>query len=473
MRRLDRQWESGNGWPKRLKWMDLTGIRGWTGQRVEFPFPIVAISGENGSGKTTLLQAAACVYRAEDEEGRTWFPSDFFPNTAWDTLSSATIAYGYREGATHDSGSLRKPSDRWLGQPDRRMRKVLYSGLDRLQPVGTQVGYARIAKNRHNEQSAHLFDEARLGRLAEVLGRHYDYAKSALSDIDEHREVPVFSRDDTPFSGFHGGSGETTILQSMRLDLPRYGLVLIDEIESSLHPRVQRRIMRDLAQQARERECQVIVSTHSPFILEELPLKARIYIMDTMGQKEILTGVSPQFAMTQMDDQPHPEVELYVEDNIAKTFLAELLSRHAGELFSRCAIIPYGSANLGMALGQMVENNRLPRPSVVFLDGDNGPALGCTLLPGGDAPERVVFGDLKAANWGDLWIKVGRSVAVVIDGCERAMLLGDHHDWVQFAADYMRVGGDSLWHVMCAEWAQRRNAESVREVVEAVVRAFP
>lgn len=35
--------------------------RTWTGQRVLFDFPIVAIVGENGSGKSRLLQAAACV----------------------------------------------------------------------------------------------------------------------------------------------------------------------------------------------------------------------------------------------------------------------------------------------------------------------------------------------------------------------------------------------------------------------------
>ncbi|WP_369121122.1 AAA family ATPase, partial [Sphingobium baderi] len=40
-------------------------------------------------------------------------------------------------------------------------------------------------------------------------------------------------------------------------------MVLIDEIESSLHPRAQRRLMRDLAEAARLQECQIIISTHS------------------------------------------------------------------------------------------------------------------------------------------------------------------------------------------------------------------
>ena len=51
----------------------------------------------------------------------------------------------------------------------------------------------------------------------------------------------------------------------------------------------------------------------------------RIYIYESLGRKEIIQGVSPRFAMTQMDDEPHPECELYVEDDAAKIMLGEIL----------------------------------------------------------------------------------------------------------------------------------------------------
>ena len=40
------------------------------------------------------------------------------------------------------------------------------------------------------------------------------------------------------------------------------------------------------------------------------------------------------------------------------------------------------------------------------------------------------------------------------DTCEAAMLLGDHHDWVQFAVNQLICGGETLWQSMCAEWAK-------------------
>src|SRR5437016_5288402 len=130
MRRLAKKWSGSTGsgaWPKRLDWLELSGLRGWTGQRLELPFPIVAIVGENGSGKSTLLQAAAVTYQSKDRK-RTRFASEFFPMTAWDKLRNVnvTLNYGYREGATHHEFSVAKPTTRWLRNTERPIREVRY-----------------------------------------------------------------------------------------------------------------------------------------------------------------------------------------------------------------------------------------------------------------------------------------------------------------------------------------------------------
>jgi predicted ATP-dependent endonuclease of OLD family len=110
------------------------------------------------------------------------------------------------------------------------------------------------------------------------MGRHYDVAKMSATDAAPNRTVSVLSEKSVSYSGFHSGAGETTIVEFLEADLPKYGLILIDEIETSLHPRAQRRLIRDLAERCRERELQIILTTHSPYILDELPLAARSYI---------------------------------------------------------------------------------------------------------------------------------------------------------------------------------------------------
>lgn len=463
----------GPGWPRRLEWLEVGGVRGWTGRRINLRFPIVAIVGENGSGKSTLLQAAACAYQA-DAGSRTWFPSEFFPETAWDQVTDVKLQYGYSVAGAHSEGSLRKPTTRWLGHGDRPERRVEYIDLNRLQPVGARVGYARIAKTRHEErkEAARKFDRIRVARLTQIMGKPYDSARMAISTIDEDREIPVISRKNTEYSGYHSGSGETTVTELLQAELPKYGLVLIDEIESSLHPRAQRRLIRDLAEQCREREFQLLFSTHSPYILEELPLEGRMYILEG-EEKRVVTGVSPQFAMTKMDDDIYPECDLYVEDVAARVMVEELLAFHGKEVLPRCAIVPFGAASVGHALGQMVANDRFPRPSRVFLDGDNAEAEGCILLPGGDAPERVVFGALKKLKWGNVWSHIARDIDAVSDACVNAMTLADHHEWTKMAAKNLLCRSDALWHAMCVEWARKLPADEAAKIVNPVVDALP
>lgn len=467
MRRLIKKWNGDASWPKRLKWLEVHGLRGWSGQRINFPFPIVAIVGENGSGKSTLLQAAASVYKSDDKKTRTRFPSEFFPSTAWDNVKNVVIRYGYQQGKDqHLDGSIRKPTSRWLGNTERPERAVEYIDLNRLQPVGTRVGYARIPKSKHQEASSIEFDGPQVQRFSAVMGRTYDSARMALTDIDETREVPVISKNGQAYSGFHQGSGEITVAELMRAELPKYGLILIDEIESSLHPRAQRRLMRDLAERCRESELQIIITTHSPYILEELPLEARMHILESGNSKNIVPGVSPQFAMTKMDDEQHPECDLYVEDLAAKALLEEILAAKGTEVYQRCSVVPFGAASVGQALGIMVDQKRFPRPTCVFLDGDSEVSPGCTLLPGGDAPEQVVFKALQAAGWHSVCGRIGRDSSVVHDACSRAMTLADHHNWVKLAASELKCGGETLWQAMCAEWvAHCLSAEDAKKIV--------
>ena len=450
MRRLINKWSTGAGWPKRLEWLEITGIRGWSGQRIDFQFPIVALVGENGSGKSTVLQAAAAAYRSAPKDR---YASDFFPDTPYERIEGATIRYSYRQGPDSQTTTVRKPTNRWRGNPGRPERSVQYVDLRRIQPVGARVGYARILKFGVSEGHFNAFDHPRLQRLTQIVGKKYTGAGISVTDAGADKPIPVLEIEGLRYSGFHQGAGEIAAAELLAVDYPRYGIVLIDEIETSLHPRAQRRLMRDLARIAREQELQIILTTHSPYVLDELPPEARIYLMDGAGGKSAVVGVSPEFAMTRMDDEQHPECDLYVEDPRAATLVSEMLVASDRDLLSRSKIIPYGAASVGLALGIMASQNRFPRPSLVFLDGDQASAPGCIVLPGEDAPERVVFGGLREANWVGVSARIGRSASETIDHLSAAMMLANHHDWLKFGGDQLTLGSDTLWQAMAASWA--------------------
>lgn len=98
---LTHEWNTARntakGWPQFLEAVHVDGLRGWNNETVEFRFPVVAVAGENGAGKSTILKVAAAAYVANQENGLTFYPDDFFPNTPWESVEG--VALGYRSGA--------------------------------------------------------------------------------------------------------------------------------------------------------------------------------------------------------------------------------------------------------------------------------------------------------------------------------------------------------------------------------------
>jgi predicted ATPase len=439
-------------------------------------FPFIAIAGENGVGKSTIIQAIGSIYRSAADDEVISFAARSFPDTPWDKIRDAKIAYQIREGTTSKLGSIQKPTDRWRETPERPKRMRRFVDLRRIQAISSRVGFQRIAKGLNKEKSRKMFSAETLQRFSAIQGRIYDSAGFALSNVDENRWVPIASVKASQYSGFHQGAGELALAELLQIDFPKYGLILIDEFETSLHPRAQRRLMREMADICRVQELQIIITTHSPYVLEELPAEGRMYVLPS-SPRVLVTGVSPSFALTQMDDEPHPELDIYVEDEIAQILLAEVIVATKKELIRRCAIVPFGAAAVGLALGQMVSQKRFPRDSLVFLDADQEKAEGCLLLPGDDAPEIVVFNSLKQHGWPSIPDRIGRPPSEVIDSLESSMTNSDHHEWISSAADRLVVGGNELWRALCNCWvtkcADKHELEDIAERIQSVVDGIP
>jgi hypothetical protein len=195
------------------------------------------------------------------------------------------------------------------------------------------------------------------------------------------------------------------------------------------------------------------------------------------GERRVVYGVSPEFAMTKMDDVQQFECDIYVEDARSAVLLTEILAHHGGTSVSKCRFIPSGAASVLKPLGQMVMEGRFPRPSLVYLDGDQGEAPGCQTLPGQDSPERVVFSDLRKINWGGIDRRVGRDFSDVADACTQGMSFSSVHDWVRHAATTLRLSNETLWTAMCSEWALAfitdHDAKAVIDPVLSSVSAEP
>ncbi|WP_279367842.1 ATP-dependent nuclease [Microbacterium testaceum] len=439
--------------------MQLSGLRGWTGEIVDFRFPVVAIAGENGSGKSTVLKAAATAYTVpkggQGKTALTYSPDDFFPNTPWENVTAATLAFTYQLGSVVRNGSLRKKTTRWRGMPDRPSREFYFLDIARTQPVNTLMGYGKLAQQSLASAEARKFETDTIGRLSRVLKRSYGDAEMAR---ESGKQVGILEHRGTRYSNFHQGAGEDATLDLLALfeDVGNNSLVIIDEVDATLHPRAQRRLMTELLEIVSKKKLQVIVSTHSPYILESLPPEARIYVAQTRdGAREIIYGATAEYALSQMDDFAHTELTAYCEDTQAGDLILALLGRINPDAIPRIDIRSVGPASVVKALGEVADSNRFDTPTVAVLDGDESVSRGCIKLPGSSAPEPEVINSFDQVAWESLAVRLGTGVGELLDAVDDARAIPNHHAWVK---DISRsLGGrhrpSHIWQVFVDHWA--------------------
>lgn len=461
--KISEQFSAGN-WPRFIERIKITGLRGWNDNTIEFRFPIVAIVGENGSGKSTLLKSLACAYEGNKKQ-TTFFPADFFIDTQWEKIQNARIEYeikyGHKNSLKKIEPAFSKKTSRWNKiKDDRPKNDVFLLEISRTVPLDATAGYAKIAKLAAKEVSRSEIKPEYRKKLSHILGREYTNASFAMTEMDNKRDVGLLRRSFGEVSQYHQGAGEDTMLDLIRQlqDLPNYSLLIIDEVEASLHPKSQRRLIQFLLWFCREKRCQIVLSTHSPYILQELPKEARIMLLHGTVGINVVTEITPEFAMSKLDDVVYPELELIIEDDDAGIWLREIIAYLDTEdaILPRIRSIPVGPANVVQIMGKLAHENRLPYKSLAILDGDKPATAGCTNMPGMHAPEYVVFEGLKQLKWVNLDNRFGIGAGTLFQILDDVMLAPDHHKWTTMVGDKIKLGSRSVWQIMCNEWCKHK-----------------
>ena len=226
-----------------------------------------------------------------------------------------------------------------------------------------------------------------------------------------------------------------------------------------MHPLAQRRLIKHLLSLVRKKKIQIILSTHSPFVLEELPEIARIMLVRLKDRKEILYNVSCDYALSTIDDEKHPEIYVHLEDEEAVTIFWEIMKNdrdHFDMLQSKIATQIVGSCSVVKTLCELELKKKLPYRSISIVDGDKRlECPDCLSLPGDAAPEEVVFRELKKINWNKLDDRFGIGAGTLFKYLEDAMLEPDHHQWTTYVGDKVKKSKDSVWQVLVEEWCSQ------------------
>ena len=263
-------------------------LRGIWDLRFPFEYPVSVLAGPNGCGKSTVLFACACAYDVPGRGPRDFAPATLFPNfnsrqqaVSSDAAQETELEFHYLHQGERAAMSWRRRrswkrsfSSRNGGrQPQRQVYLRTLANLTNPSEVRSvlQLGRKQV---RTETLSAELLIFAH--RILPWRYRNLDLISGPASDL-LFAEVEGLGQ--TGYSEFHMSSGERSILRiSKDIAALENALVLIDEIDTGLHPYTQQQAMLELQRSALRQKLQIVVASHSPVVLDSVPPEARIFL---------------------------------------------------------------------------------------------------------------------------------------------------------------------------------------------------
>lgn len=170
------------------------------------------------------------------------------------------------------------------------------------------------------------------------------------------------------------GAGEQRVLEilSAVFNAPRYGLILIDEIDLLLHTAALTQLIRILYQRAQDKSLQIVFTTHREAILEftnEVSIK-HIYTVGTVPPKTYCFSNTKPDALRRLTGQQGRPLEIFVEDEMALAIVECELFRLGLKRVAN--ITPYGAATncFTLAAGLLLSGGHNVNSQLFLLDGD-------------------------------------------------------------------------------------------------------
>lgn len=349
------------------------------------PSLVTLITGQNGTGKSVVLDAVRTLF-GEEFSGEVRPLWRFEPGSVLRTLpyqaslsgrgGHAPGTWGSRAFVLHDATKVHRtgqlaalPSSvrsgpqtcppavfeywspalgtgRFVGSLEPVEHRTVYTGalsgvVDRRDVARTLVHFEWLRSDPDPAKKA--LGEALSTAAAQVVEKALQRGKLTRIDRDSFTPMVEFDGRELPLDRL--GAGSTWLLERSLLLLRRMysvamlsgfpvermrelpGVLLIDEPEAHLHPRMQRRvlpILRELFPQV-----QLIAVTHSPFVLASVH-RPRVYVCRTAGEgaalHSVIEEVSESYANRPIDEilttRAFDETWPYAEE------IAKLLDEH-------------------------------------------------------------------------------------------------------------------------------------------------
>jgi len=404
--------------------------------KIIFDFPLTVFVGQNGGGKSSALQA---LYGAPHGQsvGNFWFSTIIDKIEESEDGDKPSLIYSYQNKEVLKSRvGLKKGFDYW--EPSRPIKKYgmkmmggkrnpaikknvlhidfksILSAFDKYLyfdthykklKAGSPQSYLRdrsiklnnaihkdqIYRSRSgeiNEKAIELSDRE-LKIMSEILGRKYQKGIIIHHNFFHNWGTSVmFHTAQLNYSEAFAGSGEMAVAATVNkiINTPAESLILLDEPEVSLHPGAQQKLKVFLLNEIKEKKHQIIISTHSPNIIENLPSNCiKVFSQLPNGKIHIGNSSTPSEAFYFIGQKQNNIKTIIVEDSLAKELLDSIIKSMGDQ------VVPLFSVEFFQGGATMMKKqiagflSESDKNKFIFFDGDQD--TGVTFDPKVDLTE--------------------------------------------------------------------------------------
>lgn len=433
--------------PFRITSITLSHIRGIGSPQTDISSgSFLAICGHNGSGKTTLLRCIqACLHENSGSSPSPELKQHIDGNVTLTVVEHGTthrvtfcIPDYKREGPAFENVYYLEPS---ADAPEliRRLRNTI--DLDEI-----------VEANEPRQIPPDLYSYA--------IGKKYDRVTAFEIEIGEN-PIPYFNvqANGAEYCSEAMGLGEFSVFYLLWfLDfVPKNSVVLIEEPEAFISPRSQAAIANILAKFTDEKRLFMVITTHSPQILGQIPLQCVRVLIREGSTCSLRHATERAEHLAVLGVQTTPMRVAFVEDIAAHYALEAALREFSPWVLNGLSIVRGGSWSNILCTLNGIPRSGHPMEFLAVLDADRkekGDECEWPLLfMPGDAPPDVQMVDVVRVNVDDFSAHLHinpETVRVVVSSLTGT----DPHDWPHEFAKAVSLDIAYVLRAMAACWVK-------------------
>lgn len=330
---------------------------------------VTGIFGMNGCGKSSILHALACFYRPLNNGSERNYFTRFFKRVGNDAWKDSKITACFTIAGTSKTVVYKKGDDRWIPRIDSKpQRDNYYIGIETCVPAVEKEPLTRTSYHMTNRGDIDHHD-AVVQAFSNIMCRTYDTAQK--EDFLKKNYTRVQLHDAVSYTSLSMGAGEQRLLFiiEMLYHVPEYSLILIDELDLTLHTMALQRLVSLIVQIADTKHLQVVFTSHREELTRRTDINIRhIWQPANVEQTFCLDHTTPA-CICRLTGVMEKQYEVYVEDLLASCIVKEVL-KDAG-ILNYTKVVIFGDAGnafsiaAGLELQGQIDNNKL-----ILIDGD-------------------------------------------------------------------------------------------------------